>query len=95
MSITAETVDAVAVLARLDITSEERQRYTGQMARILDIMGQLDKLPTDGVEPMSHAVSMTLPERDDVVTNGDARAAMLANAPDQEQDHFKVPKVIE
>lgn len=95
MSITAKTVEHVANLARLDIPDDELETFTGQLGNILELMNQLKEVPTDGVEPMSHAVAMNIPLRDDEVTNVDRREAMLANAPEQEEDHFRVPKVIE
>ncbi|MBF0622447.1 MAG: Asp-tRNA(Asn)/Glu-tRNA(Gln) amidotransferase subunit GatC [Magnetococcales bacterium] len=95
MAIESEVVKHVATLARLNITSEELTTYTEQLSNILGIMDQLDQVPTDGVEPMSHAVDVQIPERDDVVTNTNNQSAMLANAPDSEEGHFRVPKIIE
>ncbi|ABK43204.1 aspartyl/glutamyl-tRNA(Asn/Gln) amidotransferase subunit C [Magnetococcus marinus MC-1] len=95
MSVTKETVQHVANLARLQFNEEETERFSGQISRIVDLMDALSKLPTEGVKPMSHAVDMAIPQRDDVVTNGNQRDTMLANAPDAEKGHFRVPKVIE
>lgn len=95
MSITEATIRHVATLARLEIQPEELQTYTGQLARILGLMEQLRAIPTDGIEPMSHAVEMTIPERPDQAVNGDRRDALLANAPDSEAGCFRVPKIIE
>ncbi|MEG3638434.1 Asp-tRNA(Asn)/Glu-tRNA(Gln) amidotransferase subunit GatC [Magnetococcus sp. PR-3] len=95
MSVTKETVQHVANLARLEFNEEETERFTEQISRITDLMDELGKLPTEGVLPMSHAVDMAIPQREDVVTNGDTREAMLANAPEAENGHFRVPKVIE
>ncbi|WP_085444379.1 Asp-tRNA(Asn)/Glu-tRNA(Gln) amidotransferase subunit GatC [Magnetofaba australis] len=95
MSITEETVRKVATLARLQISDEETALYTEQISRILDTMEQLNALPTDGVEPMAHAVEMAIPERADVVTNDNKREAILSNAPDAADGCFRVPKIIE
>ncbi|MBF0294493.1 MAG: Asp-tRNA(Asn)/Glu-tRNA(Gln) amidotransferase subunit GatC [Magnetococcales bacterium] len=95
MSITADTVRHVATLARLEISPEEIDTYAEQLNRILGLMEQLRQIPTDGIEPMSHAVEMTLPEREDRVVNADRRDALLANAPDAEEGCFRVPKIIE
>lgn len=95
MSITPEVVRQVATLARLEITPEEESLYAGQLDRILGLMRQLDALPTAGVEPLSHVLERANPERDDVVTGEDRREAMLANAPEAEEGHFRVPKIIE
>ncbi|MBF0126326.1 MAG: Asp-tRNA(Asn)/Glu-tRNA(Gln) amidotransferase subunit GatC [Magnetococcales bacterium] len=95
MSITADTVRHVATLARLEVSPDEIQTYTGQLSRILGLMEQLQSIPTEGVLPMSHAVEMTLPEREDRAVNTNQRDAMLANAPDQAEGCFRVPKIIE
>ncbi|MBF0212724.1 MAG: Asp-tRNA(Asn)/Glu-tRNA(Gln) amidotransferase subunit GatC [Magnetococcales bacterium] len=95
MSITEETIRHVATLARLDISPGEIQTYTGQLSRILGLMEQLRAIPTEGIAPMSHAVALTLPEREDVAVNPDRREALLANAPDSEEGCFRVPKIIE
>jgi aspartyl-tRNA(Asn)/glutamyl-tRNA(Gln) amidotransferase subunit C len=95
MSIDADTVKHVANLARLNIPDDEVEGYVDQLSQILGLMDQLDTLPTDGIEPMTHAVEMVMPAREDVVVNGNARDTMLASAPDSEQGHFRVPKIIE
>ncbi|MBF0184205.1 MAG: Asp-tRNA(Asn)/Glu-tRNA(Gln) amidotransferase subunit GatC [Magnetococcales bacterium] len=95
MSIDAATVKQVATLARLRVTPEEVDLYVGQLSRILTLMEALNRLPTDAVEPMSHAVAMAIAEREDVVVHGNQRAALLACAPETEQGHFRVPKMIE
>ncbi|MBF0272976.1 MAG: Asp-tRNA(Asn)/Glu-tRNA(Gln) amidotransferase subunit GatC [Magnetococcales bacterium] len=95
MSITEETIRHVATLARLEITPGELQTYAGQLSRILGLMEQLRAIPTEGIAPMSHAVEMTIPEREDRVVCQDRRDALLANAPDSAEGCFRVPKIIE
>lgn len=95
MSIQADTVKQVANLARLDIDDEALPVMTGQLVRILDLMTRLDRLPTDAVQPMTHAVELAIPQRPDRVVNGDQRDLLLSGAPDSEQGHFRVPKIIE
>ncbi|MBF0341278.1 MAG: Asp-tRNA(Asn)/Glu-tRNA(Gln) amidotransferase subunit GatC [Magnetococcales bacterium] len=95
MSITEQTIRHVATLARLEIPPEEIPVYTGQLSRILELMEQLRAIPTEGIDPMSHAVEMTIPQREDRVVNTDQRDLMLSNAPDQAEGCFRVPKIIE
>lgn len=95
MSIQAETVKHVANLARLNIEEEEVATYVEQLSQILGLMDQLNSLPTEGVEPMTHAVAVTMPAREDTVANGNQRDILLACAPDTEEGHFRVPKIIE
>ncbi|MBF0624148.1 MAG: Asp-tRNA(Asn)/Glu-tRNA(Gln) amidotransferase subunit GatC [Magnetococcales bacterium] len=95
MAITDATVRKVAALARLDLPEDQVATWTRQLSDILELMQRLDAIPTAGVEPMSHAIDLALPERDDVVTNGNQREALLACAPEAENGHFRVPKIIE
>ncbi|MEO5340396.1 MAG: Asp-tRNA(Asn)/Glu-tRNA(Gln) amidotransferase subunit GatC [Magnetococcus sp. MYC-9] len=95
MSIDAKTVQHVATLARLQVSAEEVASYGEQLSRILTLMESLNRLPTDAVSPMSHAVNMELPEREDTVCNSNQRESLLACAADTEQGHFRVPKIIE
>ncbi|MBF0426298.1 MAG: Asp-tRNA(Asn)/Glu-tRNA(Gln) amidotransferase subunit GatC [Magnetococcales bacterium] len=96
MSITPETVRHVATLARLAISEAEERLYAGQLSDILQLMRQLDRLDTSQVTPMSHAVTITIPERADQVVNANQRDALLACAPDPvAQGFFQVPKIIE
>lgn len=95
MAIQAPTVKHVANLARLSLSPEEVEATTHQLSRILDLMKQLGDLPTGGVRAMSHPLALEIPQREDRVVNGDNRSALLANAPDADQGHFRVPKIIE
>ena len=95
MSIDAHTVQHVARLARLQMPTEVLQPYAEQLSRILALMESLDTLPTEGVTPMSHAVDMDIMERRDQVQHGNQQESLLACAPDTEQGHFRVPKIIE
>jgi aspartyl-tRNA(Asn)/glutamyl-tRNA(Gln) amidotransferase subunit C len=95
MSINADTVKHVANLARLNIPADEVEGYVDQLSQILGLMDQLNSLPTDAVEPMTYAVEMLMPAREDVVVNSDTRDLLLACAPDSEEGHFRVPKIIE
>jgi aspartyl-tRNA(Asn)/glutamyl-tRNA(Gln) amidotransferase subunit C len=95
MSINADTVKHVANLARLNIAEDEVESYVDQLSQIIGLMDQLNSLPTDGVDPMTHAVDMLMPAREDVVVNSDNRDLLLSGAADSEQGHFRVPKIIE
>ncbi|MBF0109352.1 MAG: Asp-tRNA(Asn)/Glu-tRNA(Gln) amidotransferase subunit GatC [Magnetococcales bacterium] len=95
MSIPPETVKQVALLARLQLDDAAVGSLAGQLGAILDLAGQLDELDTREVVPMSHPLDMPIPERADVVVNGNRREALLANAPDHVQGYFQVPRIIE
>lgn len=93
--ITNETIDHVAVLARLELTGQEREEARRDMCRMLDYIDQLNELDTAGVEPMSHAFPLTNVFREDEVTEGDGRRATLQNAPEAREDMFVVPRTFE
>jgi len=95
MSIDLAIVDHVARLARLELSSEERQRFTEQLASILDYCATLNQLDTEHVEPTAHVLAMTNVFRDDTPGASLAREAVLAAAPEHEDGFFKVPPIIE
>ncbi len=95
MSVDITTVKRVAGLARIAITDDEAARLAPELANILGWIEQLSEVDCTGIEPMTAVIPNTLRLRDDVVTDGDCRDAVLANAPQAEHGFFAVPKVIE
>lgn len=95
MKITREEVRRVALLARLQLSPEEEERLTGQLDAILSYMEKLDRLDTEKVEPMAHAVDVVNAFREDRVVQEPQPEELLANAPARENSFFKVPKIIE
>jgi aspartyl-tRNA(Asn)/glutamyl-tRNA(Gln) amidotransferase subunit C len=91
-------VEEIAVLARLELTESELDSLTGELSAILDHIGALSAVDTDGVEPMTHAVPMALRLRADVVAPSLPQAAALAPAParcgEGGGDLFEVPAII-
>jgi aspartyl-tRNA(Asn)/glutamyl-tRNA(Gln) amidotransferase subunit C len=95
MRLTPEEVDHVALLARLKLAPEERERFTTQLNSILEHFEQLQQIDTAGVPPMSHAVPMSNVLREDEPAASLSPEEALRNAPDQDRDCFRVPRVIE
>lgn len=95
MALDKDTVRNIAFLARIRIDDDELDHLAGELSHILGWIEQLDEVDTEGVEPMTSVVDMELPRRADVVTSGDRRDAVLANAPDPQDGFYAVPKVIE
>jgi aspartyl-tRNA(Asn)/glutamyl-tRNA(Gln) amidotransferase subunit C len=95
MAIDRATVDHVARLARLALTDDERERFAGQLARILEHCATLDAQPLEGVPATSHVIPMTNVLRPDKVTPSLNRDEVLAQAPAHEQGFFRVPRVFE
>jgi aspartyl-tRNA(Asn)/glutamyl-tRNA(Gln) amidotransferase subunit C len=88
-------IEKVARLARLELSEEERETFGNQMEQILAYMEQLNRLDTTGVEPTSHAIPIYNVFRDDEVKASFPQKEVLAIAPDEEDGHFKVPRIIE
>lgn len=94
MKITLEEVEHVADLARLEVSSEEKEQLTHQMNRILLYMEKLNELDTTDVVPTSHAIELRNAFREDVVRESLHRADSLENAPESNDEEFVVPRVI-
>ena len=93
--ISDETIKYVGILAKLELSQEEKESAGKDMGRMLDYIDKLNELDTDGVEPMSHVFPVNNVFREDVVTNEDNREDILKNAPRQKEGAFKVPKTVE
>ena len=93
--ISDEMIEYVGILAKLGLSGEEREQAKRDMGRMLDYIDKLNELETDDVEPMSHIFDVNNVFREDVVTNGDDREQMLANAPEKKDGTYMVPKTFE
>ena len=89
-----ETIENVCILAKLSLSDEAKAKAKEDMQKMLDYVEKLDELDTDGVEPLSHIFGDQNVFREDVVTNGDNKEAMLANAPKAKEGQYQVPKTI-
>ena len=95
MSLTIDDVAKVALLARLRVSPDELQMFTGQLNSIMDYVAQLQQLMTTDVEPLSHGIEVRNVFRDDVRGDPLPREAALLNAPKRNQESFLVPAVLE
>ncbi|TPL24563.1 MULTISPECIES: Asp-tRNA(Asn)/Glu-tRNA(Gln) amidotransferase subunit GatC [unclassified Mesorhizobium] len=95
MSVDVKTVKRVARLARIAVSEEDAERMTGELNAILGFVEQLNEVDVSGVEPMTSVTPMGMKKRQDVVTDGDKAADIVANAPATEENFFLVPKVVE
>jgi aspartyl-tRNA(Asn)/glutamyl-tRNA(Gln) amidotransferase subunit C len=95
MSVDTATVAKIAALARIKLSEGELAAMVPELNGILAWVEQLGEVDVSGVEPMTAVIPNTLRLRDDVVTDGGVRDAVLANAPAPEHGFFGVPKVIE
>ncbi len=93
--ISDETIEYVGILAKLELSDEEKEQAKSDMGRMLDYIDKLGELDTTDVEPMSHVFSVENVFREDVVTNGDERERLLSNAPQEKDGMFVVPRTFE
>ena len=93
--ISDETIEYVGILAKLELSEEEREQAKKDMGSMLDYIDQLSELDTTGVEPMSHVFPVNNVFCADEVTNGDDRENILKNAPEEKDGSFVVPRTVE
>jgi aspartyl-tRNA(Asn)/glutamyl-tRNA(Gln) amidotransferase subunit C len=95
MSIDRDTARKVAKLARIRVEEDRLDALAQEFSNILGFIEQLNEVDVEGIAPMTSVTPMRLKRRDDVVTDGNQQAAVLANAPDAREGFFAVPKVVE
>ena len=95
MSVDTKQVRHIAKLARIAMSDGEVEALVPELNAIIGWVEQLSAVDTDGVEPLTAVIDQKLRLREDKVTDGNVRDAILANAPEAEHGFFAVPKVIE
>ena len=95
MSVNNDQVRHIAKLARIAMSDDEIAALVPELNNILGWVEQLAQVDTDGVEPLAAVIPAKLAFRADVVTDGDRRDAVLANAPAAAHGFFAVPRVVE
>jgi len=95
MAVDLAAVRRIAHLARIGVRDDELPHLQGEINAILSFVEALGEVDVTGVEPMTSVIPMKLPMREDVVTDGEIAASVLANAPLTEDGFFLVPKVVE
>lgn len=87
-------IEYVARLARIRLTEAEKERFTKDLACILAYVEKLKQLDTEKVEPTSHVIAIQNVFRPDEVLPSLPVEKVIANAPQKEEDLFKVPKIL-
>jgi aspartyl-tRNA(Asn)/glutamyl-tRNA(Gln) amidotransferase subunit C len=95
MALDKATVARIATLARIRVAEDELEPLAAELSGILGWIEQLMAVDTENVPPMTSVAEMTLPMRDDKVTDGNDRDAVIGNAPRAARGFFAVPKVVE
>lgn len=93
--ITEEIIEYVSILAKLELSDEEKEQAGRDMGNMLEYIDRLGELDTTGVEPMSHVFPVRNVFREDVVTNGDGSRETLQNAPEEKDHMFVVPRTFD
>jgi len=91
--ITIKDVEHVAKLARLDLSEEEKEKFTHQLGDVLKYVDMMNEVDTTGVEPMNHPIDFVNVVREDNKIYENTKDELMMNAPDIEGDFFKVPKI--
>jgi|SRR5690606_7285966 len=95
MKITDKKVEELAHLARLNFNGEEKEAIRKDLENILDFCEKLQKVDTEGVEPLIYMTDTENNVREDIVKQEFTREELLRNAPAKDSDYFRVPKVIQ
>lgn len=89
-----QQVHKVALLARLELTPEEEEKFTTQLGSILEYVDQLNQVDVSEVPPTTRAIDVSNVTRKDDLEPYPEREAILNSAPEQEGEFFKVPKIL-
>ncbi len=88
-------VRKVAKLSRLELTEPEVEEFTGQLSAILDYVEKMNELDTTDIEPLAHCLPISNVLREDCARESLGTEKVLANAPQRDEEFFKVPKILD
>jgi len=95
MTIDLKTIKHISKLSRISVDDEKAKKLAGDMNSIFDFIEKLNELNTDNVEPLTSVAETTLKLRVDEVKSGNIREQVLKNSPNENEDFFVVPRVVE
>ena len=95
MKISKKEVEHVADLARLELKEEDKEKFTEQLSDILTYVEKLNELDTENTEPTSHVLTIENVFKEDKTKDSLSSDDALANSPEREHKHFKVPKIVD
>lgn len=95
MTISQDDIKKIAYLARIKISQDESILLEKKLTGIMNLIDEMQKIDTDSIEPMSHALDINQPLRKDEVSESDIRKKTMPLAPEAEDPLFMVPQVIE
>ena len=95
MKLDLKTVKHISKLARISVDEEKANKLAGDLNSIFEFIEKLNELNTENVEPLTSVANTTLRFRKDEVQSQNIREKILSNSPDNNEDFFVVPKVVE
>jgi len=95
MTIDLKTIKHISKLSRISVDDEKAKKLAGDMNSIFDFIEKLNELDTDNIEPLTSIAETTLKLRADIVKSRNIREQVLKNSPDENEDFFVVPRVVE
>ena len=95
MTIDLKTIKHISKLSRISVDDEKAKKLAGDMNSIFDFIEKLNELDTNNVEPLTSVAETTLKLRVDEVNSGNIKEDVLKNSPDENEDFFVVPRVVE
>ena len=95
MSIDLKTIKHISKLSRISVNEKRAEKLVGDLNSIFDFIEKLNELKTDNVEPLTSVAETTLKLRPDEVKSNNIREQIVKNSPQDNEDYFVVPKVIE
>ena len=95
MSIDKDTVKHISKLARISLDEKKINNLARDLSSIMKLIEKLSELNTDKVTPLTSIINASLRSREDEVKDGKIRDQILKNSPENNEEFFVVPKVIE
>ena len=95
MSIDLKTIKHISKLSRISVDDAKADKLVGDLNSIFDFIEKLKELNTDNVEPLTSVAETTLKLRADEVNSKNIRNQILKNSPEENEDFFVVPRVVE
>jgi len=95
MTIDLKTIKHISKLSRISVDNEKAKKLVGDMNSIFDFIEKLNELDTSNVEPLTSVAETTLKLRADEVKSENIREQVLKNSPNENEDFFVVPRVVE
>ena len=95
MTIDLKTIKHISKLSRISVEESKAKKLAGDLNSIFDFIEKLNELDTENIEPLTSVAEITLKLRSDKVKSENIREQILKNSPDENEDFFVVPKVVE